>query len=256
MKNGGILLLLAFACVVLPNDAVAQQVEVGVFRIIAQHSGKCLDVHSASTADGANVMQWECHEPGSDKYNAHNQHWRVYYSKANRQYEIRALHSNKCLDVEGESHDAKANVFQCHCHGGRNQKWKIAQYSDGTHELSSVNTSGMCLDVYGRNRRNETNVMQYHCNNQTNQSWAFEPIKGPTVTNNALIRTLVIGAAALSIYTDMVVMWDNYKDGRKEERAARRRRIRKATALWKLQAEEKRNEGKGEEQVVFDIDID
>ncbi|MFI6744433.1 RICIN domain-containing protein [Nonomuraea sp. NPDC050451] len=29
--------------------------------IVARHSGKCLEVYGASTADGAKVDQWTCH---------------------------------------------------------------------------------------------------------------------------------------------------------------------------------------------------
>ncbi|MER7764699.1 RICIN domain-containing protein [Streptomyces sp. NPDC097619] len=40
------------------------------YNIIAQHSGKCLDVAGASTANGANVFQWKCLGAG-----ALNQQW-------------------------------------------------------------------------------------------------------------------------------------------------------------------------------------
>ena len=32
----------------------------GYFRLVARHSGKCLDVKDASTADGARLIQWPC----------------------------------------------------------------------------------------------------------------------------------------------------------------------------------------------------
>jgi hypothetical protein len=33
----------------------------GRFEIVARHSGKCLDVYEWSLADGARVVQWDCH---------------------------------------------------------------------------------------------------------------------------------------------------------------------------------------------------
>jgi hypothetical protein len=30
-------------------------------KIVNQHSGQCLDIDHAVTADGTNVMQWPCH---------------------------------------------------------------------------------------------------------------------------------------------------------------------------------------------------
>ena len=42
----------------------------GYSRLIAQHSGKCLDVSGASTEDRADIIQWQCHDGA-------NQQWRV-----------------------------------------------------------------------------------------------------------------------------------------------------------------------------------
>jgi Ricin-type beta-trefoil lectin domain-like len=39
------------------------------YKVIAKHSGKCLDIAGVSTADGANVQQWSC-------YGGNNQRWR------------------------------------------------------------------------------------------------------------------------------------------------------------------------------------
>ncbi len=36
------------------------QVATGVYRLIATHSGKCVDVTSGSTADGAKLIQYTC----------------------------------------------------------------------------------------------------------------------------------------------------------------------------------------------------
>ncbi|MFF3334534.1 RICIN domain-containing protein [Streptomyces sp. NPDC002888] len=32
----------------------------GYYRLVARHSGKCLDVADASTANGARLIQWPC----------------------------------------------------------------------------------------------------------------------------------------------------------------------------------------------------
>lgn len=41
------------------------------YKLVARHSGKCLDVHSLSLANGASVIQANCWNPGN------NQRWRV-----------------------------------------------------------------------------------------------------------------------------------------------------------------------------------
>ncbi|MET9969289.1 RICIN domain-containing protein, partial [Streptomyces sp. NPDC006356] len=43
----------------------------GYFEIVARHSGKCLDVESAFTADGTRLLQYTCWDSELHK----NQHW-------------------------------------------------------------------------------------------------------------------------------------------------------------------------------------
>ena len=45
-----------------------QDLGTGYVRLVARHSGKCLDVNGASTADGAGGIQWSCN-------GATNQQW-------------------------------------------------------------------------------------------------------------------------------------------------------------------------------------
>ena len=66
----------------------------GYWRIISRNSGKCLDVVSASTADGAELVQYTC---GTGT----NQQFQMV---ANGGYfQLRARHSGKCVDVPSAS---------------------------------------------------------------------------------------------------------------------------------------------------------
>lgn len=65
----------------LPGDEV---------RIVAKHSGKCLDVYGGSTAVGAAVIQWGCHS-------GDNQRWIV---SRNGAYSFKAKHSGLCLSLD------------------------------------------------------------------------------------------------------------------------------------------------------------
>ncbi len=86
------------------------------YRIVAMHSGRCLDVHSTSRDNGAPVIQSDCHGGA-------NQQWRletvVSYHKSI------ASHSGKCLDVHSASGSSGARIIQWDCHGGANQLWSI-----------------------------------------------------------------------------------------------------------------------------------
>jgi len=84
-------------------------------RLVARHSGKCLDVSGASTADGASVIQWTC-SGGT------NQQWSV-QDAGNGYVRLVARHSGKCLDVGGASTADRASVIQWTCTGATNQQW-------------------------------------------------------------------------------------------------------------------------------------
>ncbi|NAS89548.1 hypothetical protein C4E24_07440, partial [ANME-1 cluster archaeon AG-394-G21] len=62
------------------------------YKICAEHSGKCLDIKDDSTANGANVQQWEYE--GKD-----NQKWKL-EPVGDGYHKICAKHSGKCLSIE------------------------------------------------------------------------------------------------------------------------------------------------------------
>ena len=86
------------------------------------NSGLCLDVANGSTADGAQIVQYECHQGA-------NQAWReyrhVYYGSDMREYYTVSLYnrnSGKCLDIP-ESSLQPVPVEQYTCHYGDNQQF-------------------------------------------------------------------------------------------------------------------------------------
>ena len=83
----------------------------GYVRLVAAHSGKCLDVTGASTADGAAVIQWTC---GSGT----NQQWTLASNGS-----IVSRSSGKCLDVPGFSTTDGTALDQWACNGGANQSF-------------------------------------------------------------------------------------------------------------------------------------
>jgi hypothetical protein len=88
-----------------------------------QDTRKALDVAGASVADGAPVNQFTFHG-GS------NQRWRITVIdrlplSGTPVYRLRAVHSNKCLDVPGASQDAGVDLAQFTCHTGQNQQFFI-----------------------------------------------------------------------------------------------------------------------------------
>ena len=91
------------------------------FEIVVRHTGKCLDVYNFDQANGARIVQWTCHGGA-------NQRW--YFNKrpeGNAIWELRSVHSNKCLDVLNQRNEADPGniLIQFDCHGRNNQAWNL-----------------------------------------------------------------------------------------------------------------------------------
>jgi hypothetical protein len=99
-------------------------------------------------------------------------------SQQDTYFELRAQHSDKCLDVDGRGPGGPgadlANVQQYHCSGGLNQHWRMVDVGGGYFELRAQH-SDKCLDVDGRGPGGPgadlANVQQYHCSGGLNQHW-------------------------------------------------------------------------------------
>ncbi|MCC8246639.1 RICIN domain-containing protein [Saccharothrix luteola] len=78
----------------------------------------CLDVASASTADGANVVQYTC---GSGT----NQQWQ--WGATGSYFQVRARHSGKCLDVVNADTADGADIQQYTCGSSTNRQWTRTQ---------------------------------------------------------------------------------------------------------------------------------
>ncbi|WP_406177506.1 RICIN domain-containing protein [Streptomyces sp. NBC_00996] len=87
----------------------------GYYRILAQHSGKCLAVEDGFT-DMAFVNQYNC---GSGQ----NQQWK-FEDQGNGYYRLVARHSGLCLDVQKGSAANNARLIQFKCGTGTNQQFK------------------------------------------------------------------------------------------------------------------------------------
>jgi surface antigen len=128
--------------------------------LVAEHSGKCLDVAGASRDNGVNVIQWDCHR-------GTNQSWHLL--KRGGYFQVIAKHSGKCLTVQGGSRSNGANVFQNRCHGGDQQLWRFVQVGD--HYRLVAKHSGKCLDVEYGSRDGGANLIQWDCHGGANQLW-------------------------------------------------------------------------------------
>ncbi|VUD67436.1 Extracellular exo-alpha-(1-_5)-L-arabinofuranosidase [Thalassocella blandensis] len=148
----------------------------GIYKLIAEHSGKALEVIASQTQNGANVQQWEDN-------GARTQQWRVDWM-GDGYYKLTNVNSGKCLDVDAASLDEAHNVHQWQDNGNNAQRWKIVRLSNGNYKLIAKN-SGFALDVTGLGMNNGTNVIQWPDGGSIGaaQHWKFVKVGGanPTV---------------------------------------------------------------------------
>lgn len=134
----------------------------GMVTLTASSSGKCVDVVSASTADGAEIAQYGCNG-GS------NQRWE-FRDLGTGYYQIVAGHSGKCLDVDAASTANNARAIQWTCGGGQNQQWQVQDAGSGRVRLLARH-SGKCLDVPSNSTADGTRLIQYTCGSGQNQQF-------------------------------------------------------------------------------------
>ncbi len=124
------------------------------------HSGQCLDVAGASTANGALITQWPCHA-------GLNQQAEI--TETSGYYEVKFKHSGKCLDVPGASTANGVQLQQWTCNGTSAQRFTLATISSYG-EIKNKN-SQKCLDVYGASTSYGAAVVQWPCHGGSNQRW-------------------------------------------------------------------------------------
>ncbi|MEU4836423.1 RICIN domain-containing protein [Streptosporangium sp. NPDC023615] len=130
--------------------------------LTARHSGKCVDVVSASTADGAEISQYGCNGGG-------NQRWE-FRDLGTGYHQVVAGHSGKCLDVDAASTADNARILQWTCNSGQNQQWQVQDAGSGRVRLVARH-SGKCLDVPSASTADGTRLVQYTCGSGQNQQF-------------------------------------------------------------------------------------
>jgi hypothetical protein len=130
------------------------------FTIMAEHSGKCIDVTGSSTANGAALLQSTC-------TGLANQAW-TFKAAAGGTYTMTSKSSGKCLDLWKAALTNGATLVQWTCSGGANQRVSVQHGSDGSVGLRFVH-SGKCLDVAYASTTNGGVLQQWGCYAATNQ---------------------------------------------------------------------------------------
>ncbi|MFE0330981.1 alpha-L-fucosidase [Streptomyces sp. NPDC058960] len=136
--------------------------DLGTYRLVNRGSGKVMDVANASTADGAQVIQW----PSTG---GTNQQWNL-MPNTDGSYRLVNVKSGKVLDSPGGSAQG-ANLDQWTDTGSDNQWWKLVpSTTSGYYRLVNVRT-GWCADVANASTADGAQVIQWPTTGGTNQDW-------------------------------------------------------------------------------------
>jgi Ricin-type beta-trefoil lectin domain len=144
--------------------AVPATAQTETVRIVTP-GGHCIDVEQASTENRARVLVWECNGQA-------NQSWLMTSRKIDEfgqsWFEIRSVHSDRCLDVAGASTALEAKLIQYQCRGGDNQLFSLSEDTPQGRVIRPRH-SGLCLDIYRALDEPGTQLQQYTCDGGPNQ---------------------------------------------------------------------------------------
>jgi hypothetical protein len=132
--------------------------------LFAKHSDRVIDVKGISTANGAEIIQW-------DWWGGGNQRWRL-EPVGGGYVRIVAQHSGKVLDVSGISMANGARLVQWEWWGGDNQKFRPEVYGIGELTLTAKH-SGKVIEVAGMNESNGALIQQWDWWGGANQRWKY-----------------------------------------------------------------------------------
>jgi hypothetical protein len=140
----------------------------GYVRLLVEKSAKCLDVYYSSTADGSTVQQFLCNGTAA-------QDWLLNRSFVLRPHELRAKHSDRCLDSPGLA--AGTTLQQLTCNGSGSQTFRIQARGRGLFSIVR-NQGGLCLDVKSSDLADGAPLQLWTCNGSTAQFFRFQPLGG------------------------------------------------------------------------------
>jgi non-reducing end alpha-L-arabinofuranosidase len=149
---------------VVTKTASAATVDTTAWYVLVNRnsSGKALDVNGASTADGADLIQWT-------RTDATNQQFQ-FVDSGDGYYRLKARHSGKVIDVSSWSTADGAAIHQWTDYNGANQQFRLADSDSGYVRLINRN-SNKALEVQGASTADGANIVQYDDWGGNNQQW-------------------------------------------------------------------------------------
>ncbi|MCD0488093.1 RICIN domain-containing protein [Pedobacter sp. MC2016-14] len=170
-----------------------QTVGNGTFYIVNRKSGMALNVAGASTANGANVIQF-----GSG--GAMNERWTL-AAITGGYYSIIGVQSNLSLAVAGASTANEGDINVYTSSTGNEQQWQFTSVGDGYYRITNRN-SGKDIEVVGQSLESGISIQQADYQKVESQQWALLPISYSGQLKWTMSSTTGVPAAALTRITN------------------------------------------------------
>jgi hypothetical protein len=135
-----------------------------IVRLVARHSGKCLDVPNSSTTSGTALQQWGCNGTNAQAFRL---------QAAIGGFNLVNVNSGKCVDVSNSSTADGATIQQWDCNNTSAQTFSLNAQSSGGYTVVNAN-SAKCADVDTASLNDGAKVRQWSCNGGTNQQWTLQ----------------------------------------------------------------------------------
>ena len=137
------------------------------YKVCARHSGKCLDVEGASTADNARLAQYGV-------WGGANQKWRIRQVSPGK-YTFTNVRSGKNLDISGGWTGNGAALIQWTPTGSTNQQWSFTPKGDGYFKFSPGSQPNASLDVPYGSQSDGVRIQQWSWSWSNWQQWNILP---------------------------------------------------------------------------------
>ncbi|MEP6502153.1 MAG: RICIN domain-containing protein [Betaproteobacteria bacterium] len=137
----------------------------GTYTIASALSGKCVDIAAASTANSAQVQQYQCNGTGAQKF--------AVTHMGSGWYRLVNANSGKAIDIAAASTADGAKVQQYTDNASVAQRFSIKPGSDATTWVIVNEGSAKCLDVADWSTNDSARVQQWTCSGNVNQAWRF-----------------------------------------------------------------------------------
>ena len=170
------------------------------FRIQNQNSGKVLGVTNMSTADSADVVQFDD--------NGTADHLWTLLNNGNGFFRIQNQNSGKVLGVASMSTADSANVVQFDDNGTADHLWKFIDNGNGYVRIQNQN-SGKVLAVAGASTADSADVVQFDDNGTTDHLWRFIPNGYVRIQNQNSGKVLGVSNMSTADSADVVQFADN-----------------------------------------------